>query len=421
MTKRKELSSATLLVGSFMVIYFISYLTRLNFNAVIAEIVSIGVMSKTDAGLVGTALFVAYGVGQLISGFLGDKIKPQLIIGFGLGLTCICNLVLPFLPSVTLYIVVWGVNGFAQAMIWPPIVKMLTEYLDGNGYSKACAKITMSSQFSTIIIYIMLVPLCIRFLDWRSAFWIPSVSAAAVLIAWYFVCRKLGKSAAAKPIREVEEKKQESVPQGGSFAHTMLAAGLPLILVAIVLQGFLRDGLTSWTPTFLTEAFGLSADSAIALNVIIPIFGMLAIHFSGVLFRRVFRNEMTLSIVFFGISAIACIPLVIFCRSNAVVSLVCIALVTALMHGINLMLIGYVPRHFGKYGKASTASGITNAFTYIGSAASSYGFAALSDSIGWSNLVLIWCGICLLGVVAVAAVTRRWSRFADEKISIGRK
>ena len=421
MTKRKELSPAALLVGSFMVIYFISYLTRLNFNAVIAEIVSIGVMSKTDAGLVGTALFVAYGVGQLISGFLGDKIKPQLIIGFGLGLTCICNLVLPFLPSVALYIAVWGVNGFAQAMIWPPIVKMLTEYLDGNGYSKACAKITMSSQFSTIIIYILLVPLCIRFLDWRSAFWIPSVSAAAVLIAWYFVCRRLGKSESAKPICEGEGKNKEAVSQSGSFARTMLAAGLPLILVAIVLQGFLRDGLTSWTPTFLTEAFGFSADSAIALNVILPIFGMLAIHFSGVLFRRVFRNEMTFSIVFFAVSTLACVLLAFVCQSNAIVSLICIALITALMHGINLMLIGYVPRHFGKYGKASTASGITNAFTYIGSAASSYGFAALSDSIGWTNLVLVWCGICLLGVIIVLAVTRRWSRFADEKISIGTK
>ena len=75
MIKNKAISPTALIVGAFMVIYFISYLTRLNFNAVIAEIVSLGVVSKVDAGLIGTALFVAYGAGQLVSGVLGDKIR----------------------------------------------------------------------------------------------------------------------------------------------------------------------------------------------------------------------------------------------------------------------------------------------------------------------------------------------------------
>ncbi len=41
------------------VLYFTSYLTRLDFNAVLADIVDNGVLSKSQAGIVSTALFFA--------------------------------------------------------------------------------------------------------------------------------------------------------------------------------------------------------------------------------------------------------------------------------------------------------------------------------------------------------------------------
>ena len=424
MSNMKKISAGEFLVRSFVIIYFISYITRLNFNAVLAEIISIGVMSKTEAGLVGTGLFIAYGVGQLISGFLGDRIKPQLLIGFGLGLTSVCNLLMPMLDAVPLFVAVWAVNGFAQAMMWPPMVKLMTDHLDKNGYSKGCVMITASSQIATVAIYILLVPLCLRFLDWRGAFWIPSACAAVILVVWYFVYREIARRAAAEKgaVSEIASSGPASpveIRSELSFGKMSVLAGLAFILVAIVLQGFLRDGLTSWTPTFLTEAFGLDTDSAIALNVLLPLFSIVALYSVGFLFRKFFRNELTLSITLFAVGLVCCGVLSIFCERNAIVSLICAALITACMHGINLMLISYVPRHFGKYGKASTASGVTNAFTYVGSAASSYGFAALSDSLGWTKLVLVWGLVCLLGIAVLAINLKRWSTWSGESIRVG--
>ena len=42
------------------------------------------------------------------------------------------------------------------------------------------------------------------------------------------------------------------------------------------------------------------------------------------------------------------------------------------MHGVNIMLVSILPTYFKKYGNRSTASGVVNACTYIGSAASAY-------------------------------------------------
>ena len=61
-------------------VYFVSYFSRKDFAAVMAGMISDGSISRANAGLVGTMLFAFYGVGQLISGYLGDKMKPRSLI-----------------------------------------------------------------------------------------------------------------------------------------------------------------------------------------------------------------------------------------------------------------------------------------------------------------------------------------------------
>ena len=57
--------------------YFVSYLTRINFAAVIAAVIADGTLQKGMAGAVTTVGFITYGVGQLISGKLGDHMNPK--------------------------------------------------------------------------------------------------------------------------------------------------------------------------------------------------------------------------------------------------------------------------------------------------------------------------------------------------------
>jgi OPA family glycerol-3-phosphate transporter-like MFS transporter len=88
------------------------------------------------------------------------------------------------------------------------------------------------------------------------------------------------------------------------------------------------------------------------------------------------------------------------------------SLITAAMHGINLLLISRVPIYYARFGKISTVSGVLNAFTYIGSAASTYGFAVLSEKHGWYFTVGSWAVITFLGTVFCLVNVRRWKRFS---------
>ena len=148
-------------------VYFISYFARLNFSAVLADMIAGGVFTKSGGGLIGTCLFVTYGAGQILSGMSGDRFSPQRVILAGLALTALCNAAMPFARAVWLFALIWGVNGFAQALLWPPIVRLMSLYLDDEGYAKGCVRVTMSSQLATVFLYLA-VPALITVWDWKS-------------------------------------------------------------------------------------------------------------------------------------------------------------------------------------------------------------------------------------------------------------
>lgn len=57
----------------FSGVYFVSYLTRINYAAVISAIIADEKISASYAAVAVTGAFVTYGAGQLVSGWLSDK------------------------------------------------------------------------------------------------------------------------------------------------------------------------------------------------------------------------------------------------------------------------------------------------------------------------------------------------------------
>ena len=94
---RKNTKSFIIALCAF--VYFVSYFSRKDFAAVMAGMISEAVIDKVEGGFIGMGLFICYGIGQLISGYLGDKIKPSYLINFGLAMTAIANILMPFMPN----------------------------------------------------------------------------------------------------------------------------------------------------------------------------------------------------------------------------------------------------------------------------------------------------------------------------------
>lgn len=85
-------------------------------------------MSASQIGIMGGGFFLFYSAGQLLNGFLGDIFPPKLMVMSGLFLTAASNLGIGFLPDSRIIILLWGINGFAQSMLWGPLLRTLAAY-----------------------------------------------------------------------------------------------------------------------------------------------------------------------------------------------------------------------------------------------------------------------------------------------------
>lgn len=393
-------------------VYFTSYMTRINYGAVISEIITATGIAKGEAGLVTTFSFISYGAGQLVSGILGDRFNPKKLIFIGLLSTGACNLVIPFCQNAGWMSGIWCVNGFAQSMMWPPLVKIMTTYLSGAQYKKTCVNVTLASSVATIIIYLA-APVCIVIYGWQLVFWLGTLLAVATSILWMAGLRHIERRIPAQAADSSAEVSQFASKAGRLSFKLFASSGAFIIGIGIIMQGTLRDGITTWMPSFVAETFHLENASAILTTVALPLFSVFCLKLTQFLHQKYLKDELFCAAVIFLVGFAGCLLLSAFSSENMGISTLLAAVITGCMHGVNLMLIGMVPQKFERYGAVATASGLLNSLTYVGSALSSYGFARLSEQFGWSFTLATWSVIAFIGTAACFLCLRRWKRFKE--------
>ncbi len=402
-----------LLIISWLV-YFIGYIARLDYGAVMAEIISAEGVSKASAGLVGTGASVTYAAGQIVSGILGDRFSPRYVIFSGILCTALCNLLMPLVPTMDARLVVWCINGFAQAMLWPPMLRIFTESYRAKDLSKMYLRVSTSNSAGTIVVY-LLSSVCIAAASWRLVFYVSSALGILVSVLWFWGMHRIEDHREKHGVLEASAAPVDSGEKPGLSLRFVAKAGIFLMAGAILLHGVLKDSVTTWMPTFIIDTYHLGSAVSILSTVVMPIFSMLCLYLASFLNDRIFRNEAVTSSVLFAFAFIGSIGIRLFAGNSPVLSLFFGTVITSAMYGANLMLITAVPTYFARYGKASTLTGILNAFTYVGSAVSTYGIGALSENFGWNAALLAWLFAAGVGTILCILSIRRWTRFLNTR------
>ena len=370
--------------------YFVSYITRINFAAVIAAVIADGDIDKTSAGAVTTLGFITYGVGQLISGWLGDRINPKKLMFFGFVLTGFMNLSIPFCKSGMAMCCIWAINGFAQSLMWPPLVKIMHTAMESDKYNKGCVKVSWGSTIATILIYLV-SPLIIKLSGWRTVFYITSITAFIMSAVWITCVTKIESTGNIKYTSNTNIKSKHSYKIGGLL--------LAVTMLAIMLQGCLRDGVTTWVPTYVSEVFHLGSEISILSGVIIPVFGLASLQLTSVFYNKMGKKPYKCAGILFILATLCTLALVFLKINSVIFTISMFGIIVASMHGINLILVCFVPAIYADKDNVSSLSGILNFMTYVGSASSTYGFAVLSDNSGWTATVISWAVIAFLGTI----------------------
>lgn len=432
--------------------YFVSYITRINYGAVILEIQRAEGITKTAVSMAVTGSFVTYGAGQLVSGWMGDRMRPDRLILAGILLSAGMNVCVPTFTEPGLILAFWCVNGFAQALIWPPMVKILSACLDQEQYKKACVRVTWGSSVATIAVY-LLAPLCIVWKGWKSLFYLCAGIALCFAVLWV---RSIGRACGMPDGGKVTWRGREDSKDGAGGKAREIGAGtgnvktgkqektkdmlswqqsrgresdklpgsgrglfsgktcllLGCIMTAIVMQGTLRDGITTWMPSYISETFHLGSAISILSGVLLPIFSILCLELVSILNRKLIPNEMLCAGMVFLAGFSSTLLLALLPSLHAGLSVFLSALATGCMYGVNLILVSMVPPYFKGCGKVSTVSGMLNSCTYVGSAISGYGIAWVAGQWGWMVVIWLWAAAAAVGTLFCFGSIRRWRQFS---------
>lgn len=401
----------TLLFLLCWIAYFSTYIGRQNYTAVMAEIIqSEGYLNQT-CGLVGTGFFVCYGAGQILSGYLGDKWNPCYMIFGGISISAVVNILMGFLVSPEAMIAVWCINGLAQSMTWSPLLRIFSEYLPPDQQKTACVNIATTYPAAVFLTY----PLCslaVWIRGWRLVFFVSGLFMGVVAVLWLVGFKRL------EPYFEEQRGtvpglvKLDSLHSSEGFRFT---GSLILLLCCLgfllTIQGALRDGVTGWVPSYLSNTYSVGTFVAIFATAFLPFINLFGVYAANLIYRKGKKNELETTTILFLISFCAMICLILTEGVHLFLSLLFFSVTTSCMMGINVMLVSFVPTYFIRWGKVSTVSGILNSTVYIGSSIATYGLGAVADVWGWSWLIRLLCIVTLVGLAGAGIVIPRWKQF----------
>ena len=375
----------------FTMTYLVSYMTRINLGAVITAIVEDTGMTKTMISMAVTGSSITYCIGQLLSGWIGDRVSPKKLVFIGLVTSVAMNLLLPICANHYQMTAVWCVNGLAQAFMWPPMVKLMVCLFTATDYQHATTKVCWGSSLGTVIIYLV-SPLVIMVASWRALFGITAGAGVLMAVCWLKFCKE--------PEFEKFHKKPAHTP-GGKREKGLFTPLLVAVMVSIVLHGALRDGVTTWMPSYIAETFNLRNEISILAGVILPIFSIFCSSWANFLHMKI-KNPVLCALYIYITAALASGLLYCFCGENPIFSVALSAVITGCMHGINLMLNGIAPTIFAKDGNVGIFSGLLNSCTYVGSAISAWLIPMASENAGWNAAIGVWFLVALVGVTLCA-------------------
>ncbi len=383
--------------------HFSTYLGRLNFAASLAEISGSTGFSKADLGMVASGLFIGYGIFQLVWGIAGDHWDPVRMVFTGIFCSGVCNLLMPLAPTPAVMTLFWTLNGVAQSGVWSPLLRLTVDRLPGNEAMRASVRYATIAPAGTFAAYIVSA-LCALVGSWRAPFFF---AAAFLFFSSFFWLRGMKVLA---PGSHKNAAAQNKVPgRSGGIPALVLWMLVPISLACLV-NGFIRDGVQTWMPSYLLDSYGLDSFFSILFTLALPLLNLSGAWLSKVLNEKVFHNELLTAAVCFGLSLLLLAPIAFVSGLSIAPMLLLSGFGTAMMLVVNVMLVTLVPLRFQNTGRVSTLSGVLNSVTYLGSALSGRGAGRLIESFGWSNLFKGWCiaaGIAALICLAVCLVLKK--------------
>ena len=163
-------------------VYACSYVGKVNYAANINQVMAFYGVDHSTAGLAGTLFFFAYGVGQVVNGLLCKRYHLKWMVFGSLILSGAINLLVGLSSAFLPIQILWLLNGFSISVLWPSLIRLLSESLPRRDMSRASAIMGTTVAVGTFLIY-ALSAVFIK-INFKLSFFLPAVLFGVVSVVW---------------------------------------------------------------------------------------------------------------------------------------------------------------------------------------------------------------------------------------------
>jgi ACS family glucarate transporter-like MFS transporter len=380
-------------------------------------------LDKLELGAVFSAFFLAYALGQVPAGWLGDRLGARVALPACVLAWSLCTALTGLVGGLAALIAVRLLFGLAQAGAYPIAARVNGVWAPFSQRAFTSGVISLGGRAGGALAPVLTASLILALGGWRPAFWLfalPGIVWAACFWLWF------RDSPAEHPgCNEAEARLIAARPGGAEAAPRAAAGAIPwsaacgsvsmwMQCLAQFTTNIAWAFLITWLPTYLEEAHKLDLKESGWLASVPLLVGMAGCALGGVLTDRLTarlglkwgRNLPGMLTKFLAAAG----PLAALATGNPLLAVAALALTS---FGVDLGLgatWAYFQDAGGPY--VGTLLGWANMFGNLGAFASPLLMGWLGGRYGWSpalaacSALYVASGLCWLGIDARVPVVR---------------
>lgn len=400
------------------------YLCRKNLSVVLPLLNRVSGLGAIALANIVFGYSLLYAFGQFGWGPLSDRIGAKRVVGAGLLVSVLSNLLMGARASMVWLLFFACLNGASQSTGWSGLVKTMAVWFRGGNRGIVMAWWStnyvlggfLATAFATwSVVETDLWP----GLGWRRGFLFPALLLMAIAGAYLIVAK--------------EEPEETDLPMGARRAPAVLGsmqsnlevlAGLlckPSLWMLSLSYFFLelcRYALMFWLPFYMVNRLRYSLKASGYLSSMYELIGIAGAVLAGYVSDR-FNQSRRAPVSAAMLSGLAIVLFLepVFSRFGLFGTGLAISLAGILSFGPDTLLSGAGAQDIGEPRAAATASGLVDGIGHIGAILSPYVVVFFSEHYGWDHLFHILAGAALLAAVVLIPIWKLKPRIQEDGVA----
>ncbi len=287
--------------------YGFFYVTRLTLSVVKKPILDSGLLTATELGVIGSALFFSYAFGKLCNGVLSDYANIRRFMSAGLIISALVNLAFGATSMFWIFLALWALNGWVQSMGSAPSVVTLSQWFASKERGTLYGIWYVSHSIGEGITFVG-TAVVVSYFGWRAGFGVAGLLALAVGILLIFMLSDRPRALGLPSIAEYKNDPLAATPRSAADDTPLVKTQLKILKfpavwilgLASALTYVSRYAINNWGILYLQEVKGYTLAQAGPIMGTAPIVGVVGGALSGIISDRLFASNRHKATLLYG-------------------------------------------------------------------------------------------------------------------------